>query len=298
MIEEQEVVADDTTQEYWEGDTNDVSEPQIELEPMDQAHLQEETPVETPKSNDTSEEQDRYQYWQSRYDQKASEFDNMSKKIADYEKVAPIAEYIQDNPQILKTVAKSLSGDAPLVPSQEESMELPQKPQRPTKPNNYDATESVMDADSESYKYRVAVEDFRDGMIDYQEQREVVATQKLEIQKQNAQREQQEYQNAQNTASMKTQLMNQYGYTPDKADEFVQYYSSPDSLTLDNLVNLDRYRNSPSQQEVATHQKAQSMQNRSKLSQVPAPAGIVSGKAQPQYSEEDLFNLGLMGNKR
>jgi hypothetical protein len=298
MIEEQEVVADDTTQEYWEGDSNDVSEPQIELEPMDQAHLQEETPVETPKSNDTSEEQQRYQYWQSRYDQKASEFDSMSKKIADYEKVAPIAEYIQGNPEILKTVAKSLSGDTPQVPSQEESMDLPQKPQRPTKPNNYDATESVMDADSESYKYRVAVEDFRDSMIDYQEQKEEVAAQRQQIERQRIEREQQEYQNAQNTASMKTQLVNQYGYTAEKADEFVQYYSSPESLTLDNLVNLDRYRNSPSQQEVVTHQKAQSMQNRSQLSQVPAPAGIISGKAQPQYSEEDLFNLGLMGNKR
>tara|TARA_R110000803_G_scaffold50764_4_gene105211 strand:- start:6654 stop:7547 length:894 start_codon:yes stop_codon:yes gene_type:complete len=297
MIEEQEVVADDTTQEYWEGDSNDVSEPAVELEPMDQAHLQEETPVEMPKSAEGSEEQ-RYQYWQSRYDQKASEFDNMSQKISEYEKVAPIAEYIKENPDILKTVAKSLSGDTPTVPSQEQSLELPQKPQRPTKPNNYDATESVMDADSDSYKYRTAMEDYSDGMFEYQDKRENVALQKLEMEKRNIAQQQQAYEAQQGTDNMKNQLVQQYGYTEEKAKDFVKFYSSPESITLENLVNLDKYRNSPSQQEVATHQKVQSMQNRSELSKVPTPAGIVSGKAQPQYSEEDLFNIGLMSNKR
>lgn len=301
MIEEQEVVADDTTQEYWEGDSNDVSEPQpqVQLEPMDQEHLQETSVpnTEEPKSVDETEQQ-RYQYWQSRYDQKASEFDAMSKKIADYENIAPIAEYINSNPSVLKNVAKELSGDTPTVPSQEQSQNLPQKPQRPTKPTNYDATEAVMDADSDSYKYRVSMEDFRDSLIDYQEQREAIAYQQLKKKEQDIIQQRQVYEQEQNTVSMKNQLINQYGYTEDKANQFVDYYASPDSLTLDNLVNLDRLRNSPSQQQVATQQKAQQMKSRSELSKVPAPAGIQTGEATPQYSEEDLFNLGLMSNKR
>ena len=57
-------------------------------------------------------------------------------------------------------------------------------------------------------------------------------------------------------------------------------------------------RSAPSQQEVATRQKAQSMASRSEMAKVPTPAGIASGQAEPEYSEEDLFNMSLMANKR
>ena len=271
-------------------ETNDVSEPATELEPTEQ--------VQTPENTEGNTDEQRYQYWQSRYDQKASEFDEMSKKLNEFENIAPIAEYIQSNPDVLKNVASSLSGDTPTVPSQEKSMELPQKPTRPTKPTNYDATEAVMDADSDSYKYRVSMEDFRDSMIDYQEQREVVAMEQLKAKETEIAQRQAEYQAEQNKNAMLGQLVNDYGYTPDKAQDFVQYYSSPESITLDNLVNLDKMRSAPSQQEVATRQKAQSMASRSEMAKVPTPAGIASGQAEPEYSEEDLFNMSLMANKR
>ena len=300
MIEEQEVIAveepsipQDNLMWDEETETNDVSEPsELEQAPIS------ETPDSMPENIEGDTEQQRYQYWQSRYDQKASEFDEMSKKLSDYEKIAPIADYIQSNPDVLKNVASSLSGDAPAVPSQEKSLELPQKPTRPTKPTNYDATEAVMDADSDSYKYRIAMEDFRDGMIDYQEQREAVAIQQLEAKEQEIQKQQAQYQAEQSKNAMLGQLVNDYGYTPEKAQEFVSYYSSPDSITLENLVNLDKLRSAPSQQEVAIRQKAQSMASRSEMSKVPTPAGVVSGQPEPQYSEEDLFNMGLMASKR
>ena len=297
MIEEQEVIAveDPSIPEenlMWDdgAETNDVSEPATELEPTEQ--------VQTPENTEGNTDEQRYQYWQSRYDQKASEFDEMSKKLNEFENIAPIAEYIQSNPDVLKNVASSLSGDTPTVPSQEKSMELPQKPTRPTKPTNYDATEAVMDADSDSYKYRVSMEDFRDSMIDYQEQREVVAMEQLKAKESEIAQRQAEYQAEQNKNAMLGQLVNDYGYTPDKAQDFVQYYSSPESITLDNLVNLDKMRSAPSQQEVATRQKAQSMASRSEMAKVPTPAGIASGQAEPEYSEEDLFNMSLMANKR
>ena len=297
MIEEQEVIAveDPSIPEenlMWDdgAETNDVSEPATELEPTEQ--------VQTPENTEGNTDEQRYQYWQSRYDQKASEFDEMSKKLNEFENIAPIAEYIQSNPDVLKNVASSLSGDTPTVPSQEKSMELPQKPTRPTKPTNYDATEAVMDADSDSYKYRVSMEDFRDSMIDYQEQREVVAMEQLKAKETEIAQRQAEYQAEQNKNAMLGQLVNDYGYTPDKAQDFVQYYSSPESITLDNLVNLDKMRSAPSQQEVATRQKAQSMASRSEMAKLPTPAVIASGQAEPEYSEEDLFNMSLMANKR
>lgn len=278
----------DTTKEYWQ-DAPNVEEAPVQ-EPQAEAQVQPENAGET--------EQQRYQYWQSRYDQKASEFDNMSKKLAEYEKIAPIAEYIQENPDALKNVARSLSGDNPKVPSQEKSETLPQKPTRPTKPMNYDATESVMDAESDSFKYRQAMDDYRDNMIDFQDQMEVHRLNQLKVQEDKIAQQRQAYEAQQAREGMKQQLMNQYGYAPEKADEFIQYYSSPESISLDNLVNLDKLRSAPSQQEVATQQKVQALQNQKQRLTVPTPTAVQTGETKPNYSDEDLFNLGLMANKR
>ena len=281
-------VADEAI-EYWGTPPNAEVNPETEQQPVEQAEAQPEG---------AGDEQQRYQYWQSRYDQKASEFDTMSKKLAEYEKVAPIAEYIQENPDILKGVAKSLSGDTPEVPSQEKSMELPKKPTRPTKPTNYDATEAYMDVDSASYKYRAELDEYRDGMIDYQENREQQRIQQLQAEQQKVQQRQAEYQQQQAVSDMRYRLVNEYGYEQGKADEFLNFYSSPDSVTLENLVQLDKLRQAPTPEQVATKQKVQAMQNAKERMKVPTPTAVQTGNAEPQYSEQDLFNMGLMLNKK
>ena len=45
-------------------------------------------------------------------------------------------------------------------------------------------------------------------------------------------------------------------------------------------------------------QKVQAMQNQKQRMQVPTPTAIQSGNAEPNFSDDDLFNLGLMANKR
>jgi len=284
-------------QEFWGNESNVESEPPVGLDAFDDALVPNNAPdPELPEN--AGEDQSRYQYWQSRYDQKASEFETANQKLADYDRIAPIAEYIQENPNVLKQVAKSLSGDEPSVPSQEKSQELPKKPTRPTKPTNYDATEAYMDTESDSFKYRVSLDDYRDGMIDFQDQQEQVRINQLRDQEAMIVQRQQEYERTQAMDGMKSELVNRYGYESGKADEFMKFYSSPESVTLDNLVHLDKLRNSPSQAEVATRQKAERMTNQSKRLEVPAPAGIQSGQAEPQFSDEDLFNLGLMANRK
>lgn len=296
----------DNATSYWGDETNVESTPQAEA-PVEQSQVPEldafeheianqQPAQETPEN--TGDEQNRYQYWQSRYDQKASEFDSMSEKIARYEKVAPIAEYIQENPDVLKNVARSLSGDAPTVPSQEKSQESLKKPERPTKPTNYDATEAYMDQDSSSFKYRAELDNYRDSMIDYQENLETARIEQLRQQELQIQQKQEEYQQAQAVDGMKSRLVNEFGYAGDKADEFLSFYSSPDSITLDNLVQLDKFRNSPSQQEVATQQKVQAMNNQKQRMKVPTPTAIQTGNPEPNLSEDDLFNLGLMSNRK
>jgi hypothetical protein len=296
-------MTEETTQDiaeetpYWGEETNVEDTPKVELEPFDDER---ETQVAeaTTTDNAQGDEQSRFEYWQSRYDKKASEHDALSKRLEEYNNIAPIAEYIQGNPEVLKSVARSLSGDNPSVPSQEKSNEAPQRPQRPTKPNSYDANEAVMDSDSESYKYRVAMDDYREGIVDYQEAMEVSRYNAMKAQEQQVAQQRMAYERQQAEVGMAEQLQNQYGYSPEKASEFMKYYSTPESITLDNLVSLDRLRQAPSQQEVATQQKVQAMQNSQKRMQVPTPTAVQTGQAQPNYSDEDLFNLGLMANNR
>ena len=78
----------------------------------------------------------------------------------------------------------------------------------------------------------------------------------------------------------------------------MQYYSSPESLTLDNLVRLDKMRSAPSQAEVEQRQTAEMMKQKQNTLSTPPPAGVVSAQSEPQINEEDAFNLGLMRNRR
>lgn len=248
---------------------------------------------ETPKE-DTS----RFEYWQSKYDQKASEYNKLQDQMGQYEKVAPIANYIQENPDILKGVAKSLSGDTPTVADNNEQMASPKKPVRPAKPVNYDSSEAYMDSESASYKYREAIDNYRDEMIDYSEQAEQYRIRELQAKENQIRQAQQQYEAQRQTDNTRNELMSKYGYSPDKAQEFLQYYSSPDSLTLDNLVRLDKMRSAPSQAEVEQRQRAEMMKQKQNTLNTPPPAGVVSAQSEPQVNDEDAFNLGLMRNRR
>jgi len=248
---------------------------------------------ETPKE-DTS----RFEYWQSKYDQKASEYNKLQDQMGQYEKVAPIANYIQENPDILKGVAKSLSGDTPTVADNNEQMASPKKPVRPAKPVNYDSSEAYMDSESASYKYREAIDNYRDEMIDYSDQAEQYRIRELQAKENQIRQAQQQYEAQRQTDNTRNELMGKYGYSPDKAQEFMQYYSSPDSLTLDNLVRLDKMRSAPSQAEVEQRQRAEMMKQKQNTLNTPPPAGVVSAQSEPQVNDEDAFNLGLMRNRR
>jgi hypothetical protein len=218
--------------------------------------------------------------------------------MGQYEKVAPIANYIQENPDILKGVAKSLSGDTPPVADNNEQMASPKKPVRPAKPVNYDSSEAYMDSESASYKYREAIDNYRDEMIDYGDQAEQYRIRELQAKENQIRQAQQQYEMQRQTDNTRNELMGKYGYSPDKAQEFMQYYSSPDSLTLDNLVRLDKMRSAPSQAEVEQRQRAEMMKQKQNTLNTPPPAGVVSAQSEPQVNDEDAFNLGLMRNRR
>ena len=273
--------------------------PVNDLEAYDNSLMPKDAQTEEPATETTPKaDEGRFEYWQSRYDQKASEFNKLEEQLGQYQKIAPIAEYIQENPNVLQNVARSLSGDPQQVPAQAESTELPQKPQRPVKPANYDPSEAYMDAESASFKYRQSMDDYRDNIIDYTEQMDTYRVKQAQAQENAIRQRQAQYQQKREIDNMTNDLVNKYGYAPEKASEFIKYYSSPESLSLDNLVRLDKLRSAPSQAEVEQRQRVESMKQNQQRLNVPPPASAGTGYSEPQLTEEDAFNLGLMRNRR
>ena len=273
--------------------------PVNDLEAYDNSLMPKDAQTEKPATETTPKaDEGRFEYWQSRYDQKASEFNKLEEQLGQYQKIAPIAEYIQENPNVLQNVARSLSGDPQQVPAQAESTELPQKPQRPVKPANYDPSEAYMDAESASFKYRQSMDDYRDNIIDYTEQMDTYRVKQAQAQENAIRQRQAQYQQKREIDNMTNDLVNKYGYAPEKASEFIKYYSSPESLSLDNLVRLDKLRSAPSQAEVEQRQRVESMKQNQQRLNVPPPASAGTGYSEPQLTEEDAFNLGLMRNRR
>ena len=296
----QNIVAEETTNDGAVEQT-DVLEPfDPSFNPESGMFMVDEVAEQAQPVAETVEEpqEERYEYWQSKYDQKASEYNRMEEKIKSLENVAPIAAHIEKNPWILDNVAKSLSGDTQGVPGNTEPQGSPKKPERPSKPSNYDPSEAYMDPESSSFKYRDSLDGYREDLVSYQEDMDSHRLAQADQQYALQQKQQQDAMAKQQQQAMQTNLQEGYGYTPDRANEFIQYYSSPDSISLENLVALDRLRNAPSTAEVETRQKATMMKNRQNKVNMPPPASVGGGENQPQYSEEDYFNLGLMQNKR
>ena len=296
----QDIVAEETTNDEAVAQT-DVLEPFDPTFDPDSGMFMANNVAEEPQVAEQPQEtpqEERYEYWQSKYDQQASEYNRMQEKMKELENVAPIAKHIEENPWILDNVASSLSGNTPKVAGNTESRGLPKKPERPSKPNNYDPSEAYMDPESSSFKYRDSLDNYREDLVSYQENMESYREEQQNKQYEAQQRQQQEAMAVQQQEAMARNLQESYGYTPDRATEFIKYYSSPDSISLENLVALDRLRNAPSSAEVETRQKAEMMKNRQNRVNIPPPASIGGGENQPQYSEEDLFNLGLMQKKK
>jgi ATPase subunit of ABC transporter with duplicated ATPase domains len=298
----QDVVAEETTNDtIVEENATDVLEPfSPDFNPeTGQFTGNEKVASEQPVADqEVQPQENRYEYWQSKYDQKVSEYNQMEQRIKELENVEPIAKHIQENPWVLDNVASSLSGNTPKVAGQSESQGLPKKPERPNKPSNYDPSEAYMDPESASFKYRDSLDNYREELVSYQENMENYRQKEADRQYQLQQQKQSEEMAKQQQLAMANNLVNSYGYTPEKASDFIKYYSSPDSVSLENLVALDRLRNAPSTAEVDTRQKAEMMKNRQNRVNIPPPPSVGGGENQPQYSDEDLFNLGLMQKKR
>lgn len=197
--------------------------------------------------HETDNEKKRYQYWQSQYD-----------KLKDtLEPYMPVIERLQQNPELIGQVMsneQSQGNQGQNHPQQNQQLEVPEKPekpQRPEKPTGYDPNEAMTDPTSASAQYEQAMRDYQTQVADYQMEFLEWQDKARQVKEQKAEQERQKRLQQQQAMQQQNQQLQEaaeyvkanYGFDDQQAVEFVQTFSNPESVTLDNLAQLYMLQN-------------------------------------------------------
>lgn len=237
--------------------------------------------------NQEKQNTDRYEYWQSKHDKTQGELNRMSQEFEQYKNMmGPVANAIQQNPQILQNLEQQSPSNEP--PAQQNSL---QAPNRPEKPHSYNEVDAYNDPDSDSFKYRLSVDKYRDDMLDYygkvDEYRQEQQTLAYE-----AQREHQ----AQNQAvSYATQTL---GWDANKANDAINWLQNPSNVTFETLFKVYEMNHAPSREQMQSQQKVAEYQQREERMKVPQSTAVTSGTSQAPMNDEQLFNQGMLAWKK
>jgi hypothetical protein len=245
---------------------------------------------EATQESSSKDDSTRFEYWQSQADKAKGELGTIRKELDYYKNsLAPVEQMIRNNPDVLDRLEHSPSnGQSQAYPNGLQKNSL-QEPSAPERPHSYNEVDAYNDPESDSFKYRLAKEEYRDNYLGYLKDKDQVREQELQAQYQ-AQMQQQQ------THMMQTQAhshaVNSYGWDTNKASDFVQWAQNPDNLTMDNLAKLFELRTNANP---VVQQRTQEMQNQAERLAVPKTAAVQTGKAEQPRSEEQLFNDAFFG---
>ena len=212
----------------------------------------------------------RYQYWQSQADKYKNELESMRQTQQQQMAQQPVQQPVQQGPE------------GPVEPQQEMFPAAPPKPQRP---RAFNREEAYGDPSSESARYIDELEGWRDDMNEYNNLKSEYQTAVIE-EKFNGY-EQQRVQEAQRQQAMQQQVAQQneihnhltghYGMQENEATDFMNTMSNPNSINIDNLVQLYRMQsgNAAPQVNPAPAQPSEAFTQTKNAQQVPSPMGVM-----------------------
>jgi len=232
----------------------------------------------------SSNDEVRYEYWQSQADKAKNDLTNMRQHN----------QLLQNQ---LNVVNQQSQQQQVPIQNEEENADFPSPPERPSKPGSYSREEAYTDPQSDSAKYLDSIEDWRDTMDEYtqlhsQYQAELSRAERMDfVEKQRHEEsireaQRQEYQQLNSVAN---HVKNTYNASDDEIRGFVDKFSSDDSITIDNLWRLYQMEKGGEGGPPAPVQKGSPVFEQTKRAQqVASPMGIVSGQnSQAQGSIED-----------
>ena len=222
----------------------------------------------------------RFQYWQSEADKAKNENDALKQQLSQVQNMQ--AQMMQQQQA------------AQQKPTQEKE-EFPAPPMKPERPAGFNRAEAYEDPSSPSARYVDEVEAWRDNMTEYSNlkneyqnalvQEQVAKERNARVE--NIKRAQHQQKVNQQVGQIYQQVQGEYGLNADEAKSFVRDMSKPDSLSMDNLVELWRIKQgsgaSVAQQPA---QPSDVFNQQQRAQQVASPMGVLPAQQTEQGSSE------------
>ena len=262
------------------------NEGNTETAPTGQPEVSNQETTQAPALSGNDEK--RYQYWQSQADKYKNELESMRQAQQQQMAQQPVQQ-------------------APQGPEQPQQEVFPAAPAKPQRPRNFNREEAYSDPSSESARYMDELEGWRDDMNEYNSLKSQYQTAVIEdkfnqleqARVAEAKKQQAAQQIAQQKNELKSHITGHYGMSDNEAEDFMTKMSDPNSINIDNLVQLYRFQNGGNPQQVATpSQPSEAFTQTKNAQQVPSPMGVMpSGQTNSDTrSFEDKVMDNLIGN--
>ena len=221
------------------------------------------TPIEEQAQEYSAKnDEKRFEYWQS---QAAKAQNQLAQQTKQFQQI----QHAQPQQQ----------------PMEEPVEQFPEPPARPEKPRNFSREEANADPSSERARYLDDYEGWRDDVTEYNSLRNeynvAVMQDKFDSQEQerhnNIRRAQAHQAEQQQLRGVSDHLTGHYGMESGEANEFIQQMSDPNSLSLDNLVQLYRLQKGQGQSNQNAGPSPEFQQTQ-RAQQIPSPMGVQTGQ--------------------
>ena len=239
--------------------------------------------AEQPQQVDPSNDEKRYQYWQSRADKLQNQLNQVQQPIPPQQVQQPVVE-----------------DPAPSMES------FPPPPERPARPRNFNRSEAYSDPDSESARYLDSQDDWRAEMDEYNslksEYQSAIVQERVEAiekKRDDEVRRREAFNQQQRQAQEIDQyVQGHYGLSAEESQEFMREMSDPKSLSMDNLVQLWRMKHSAGNtQNPSSQEPSPAFQQTANAQQVPSPMGVMpSSGGATNKSDEDKIMDSMLNN--
>jgi hypothetical protein len=252
-----------------------------------EAPRQEQAPVVagTPEQDAKNDER-RYQYWQSQAAKRENELQALKQEL-ETTKTAPATQAPQEAAETVQ--------------------EFPPPPMAPKKPTRYSREEAWSDPSSESAKYLDEKESWDADISQYNELKHqydlALMQEKLDQQANYLGEQEQQRQNkveqGRQISQISEHVQGHYGLTPTETNEFIRTMSNPESISMDNLVQLFRMNQAGGQQQGVPIGPSPEFQQARNAQQIPSPMGVMPAHStQSNQSNEDSIMDELINSHK
>ena len=244
-----------------------IPEESVQEQPA-QVENQEQPELPVKDAQQMRNDPERYQYWQS--------------------KASKLETQLAEQKGRIDEISKAQSNPTEQAPAQQQVVEeFPPPPAKPQKPGNFSREEAYTDSSSESAKHLEQVERWRDTMDEYNVLRTQYETAKVHEKMESIEQErvndvkkrEMQQKQSQQLSEVSQHLKTKHNMNDAEIQDFVTTMSSPDSLTMDNLVQLYKMKNGGSQTSILqgqpNAQPSADFQQVQNAPQVPSPMGVM-----------------------